>query len=916
MTLFTDLEPLSKFISDVANGQAAQTCADISDNVQNFIQKLKTVQTEQYCLPIQESVVLLETAQRMWNEMALHTWSTELCLVRAQLKYIVTHLYLLGNNYFAPVKVKSQYFTHHFIESEKCVVMCLKAAKSLSQNKMNEPANQLLSYASAIIEIFDAPIHVTKLSALRLETCFAQLSLAWDASDAECVVRAASKLEGLVAQSLSYTEALLQFIFSAAEREPHGCEGALRVLLDISLRLQQQSHTNMSAKEQSFLGITMLQMANVLLRCSDAAAALAYAEESAQALDSLEPLIVQIKAHLMLQHTDVAGSLFTKVASNTSLTFEEVLGLSTLLAEINTNMLPHIIGPCRQRMRLAMEPFSPSSDTSQTHEEGHPDNASQPLFQYASFLLHVKTQETILELIECLKQYPCEDLYTHFFFLSLWSVSYECSIEVDTQIHALHVALQFRQFVPKEETEGLLTSLATVTLKHFSEHHDIQTIQNCLDQFRMLASDTLGFYALVSRCQLSLLAETEEESVALVRLLCQRFGDSEDAPSACGQLLYFLLAEEQRELAATVAQLFIQSQVKFDDVEKLEVLHVCALTALVHLEEKQGVARSICAEVVPLLELPKRGALLDVAWWCRFLWQVSDSLTESDPRASVQIALDGVLVFKNFAETQCDRDLLLNRIWYVLRSEFIFFYSSEPLLPVDTLSQLLLLASEVGKTTSAAGASAVTLATTEETLRRSTTVFGVPHTIEKLRDINVGVCDLEKISAVFLKAGIHSSSSAWRDHAVDVQMLAIEKCAEESCVGKKDTVSVLHVLSMYYKGYHMMDSEEQRRRLLTECQNYATRAIEDGSILDSSVEHMDGEKSEEALELRQSVERMFEFFCVESWNTAVKKNAMHRSTEVENWMKLSLDLSRFLSNENVTKHTIKDFAVSMPITTE
>ncbi|EPY17282.1 hypothetical protein STCU_10703 [Strigomonas culicis] len=415
--------------------------------------------------------------------------------------------------------------------------------------------------------------------------------------------------------------------------------------------------------------------------------------------------------------------------------------------------------PCRRRLQLAME-ASVSCATSQTLDEGDKFESvtKPPLFQYASFLLHIKTEPAIVELLDCLSHYPCDDLFVRFFFLSLWSVGYEDSIGLDTRTRALYLALQFRSGVSHEEVEGLLTSLTSLALKQFATHHDVQTLQNCLEPFRVMATDELGSYAMASRCQLSLLVEPEEEALGVVRLWCDRFGTSEAMPSTCGQLLHTLLEQGRNDLAGAVAQLFVERKVPFDDAATLDVLHVCALTALAHRSQQQNLALYVCAQAGPLLEAHAADSAVDFEWWCRFLWQIGDHLSESDAPSSVRITMQGIHIFKNVVQTADHRELLLNRILYVMRSEFDSFLNQEPLLSVETVSQLLLLAPEVGAASSASDPSALVLAATEESLRKNGADGHCPYAVEELDRLKVDACDLERMAAVCLRVGLETGS--------------------------------------------------------------------------------------------------------------------------------------------------------------
>ncbi|EPY17281.1 hypothetical protein STCU_10705 [Strigomonas culicis] len=114
---------------------------------------------------------------------------------------------------------------------------------------------------------------------------------------------------------------------------------------------------------------------------------------------------------------------------------------------------------------------------------------------------------------------------------------------------------------------------------------------------------------------------------------------------------------------------------------------------------------------------------------------------------------------------------------------------------------------------------------------------------------------------------------------------------------------------MYYKCYQMMESEAEKMQLMRACCRFASRVAQEGARATAFQEKEPSPTGEQD-------KQVLEYLCVESWNVAVKKNAMHRSQEVKDWMALSLDFSRFLSDDNVTKLTVEDFATSMPILTD
>lgn len=301
-----------------------------------LIVEVRAVAAERKCLPISPAADLRAAAQQAWNATAQSPWGTSEAAARckASVRHLTALCFLTSSNCFAPARVRNEYLGANFPEAEKCVLMCLKTAKALAALADPAGAGELLDAATAVSATpATTASGAARMVDLRLEALLSGLAVHWQLGLWSAATAAAKALRRNVLHNKAYSESLLQLIHAIASEAPAGPttmpddeeeaaataaqvlerEAGLQELLGVSLDLLGDGSGSPHQKRRSLYGATLLLLGISQLRAGAFAAALTSGQRSYDELQSLEPLVLQVRALIGLGHRAEALEIFKTI---------------------------------------------------------------------------------------------------------------------------------------------------------------------------------------------------------------------------------------------------------------------------------------------------------------------------------------------------------------------------------------------------------------------------------------------------------------------------------------------------------------------------------------------------------------------------------------------------------------------------
>eukprot|EP00796_Vickermania_ingenoplastis_P012506 gene12506-8562_t len=848
--------------------QTNDSCATLLTDVQQWISTFHALNSE-VCLTAEEAFAAQQCGQILWNSLVSSIVPIE-SAVKCELQYCATLAYLFGNYFFARNQIRDSYFQCHSLEGEKCVLLCLKTCRTLSLNGKSDVAQTVLTFATTIrAKCFWSK---NKSSQFDIELLFAEMAVHKDLGQWKETLEKAKTVVALSSSRPPQKEALLHFIYKAAESPPleKESEFSLRQLLSLSIDLQKGKFP-MSFKEKSLLGVTHLQQGLSFFRSSDFESALVSSGVVSTQFNCVEALILKTLSLLCLKRYQDALESFAALIRTQKLGLDDSFSLAFAVADAYIDGTEEVILLLRgiQVANSSKEEFN---------------------FYFFSFLLHFFSTKRVLQNMDVLDNVSTDGLYSHAFFNLLWSMGQRPELTAAEKLLLMHRAMDFSSHSMQVEVEGLATMMGQVAIDECKNNHSEGMLELSYEVFQKLKAPCSSLFSKVVWCQLAFLLKKDTTTTLLHDLLSH---PDDDLVHACGALLIFFLEKDALSLAAQVGRhaLNYKSQ-KVED--KVSFLKVYCLS-LVHSQPND-----ICGPDAQLV-LDNFSCVWETAevqqnplWWCQFLWHMSDLVEKSQKRMALQFSSVAVELWIKSKISEKIEECFINRLHLLLDWEFDAFVSGSCVLSVHQLSSYH---SQLNGAVICASPS-VFLSKCELLLRSlesgSTTIeectaFIAP---SSLRLTACSVDDIEALSVSLIATASSLQLTELQRCAIDVLLF----CATEfPCVDKK---SLYDSLRCFYRAYTECRSIDQQHNVcmaLLTCLRNIPSTSECFSGLNES-----------------SAQNVVEFFSVESWNMAVRFNTVRDSKKVEQWKFLSHDLSLFLCNDNYTKEILENFLQTMP----
>jgi hypothetical protein len=712
-------------------------------------QRLTSVQqhtTRRTCLPVKVALQLQLRGQDCWNATVLLSWSPERLVLKRGAQQLAAYLFLAGHYVFAPRDVFEAHVSHHLDDAEKCIVMCLKVSKLMVQQNVVDDGQRMLSWAADIASACRDPSKV-KVSQYIIEVHFAQLHLFWTSGQYIATCAMAEQLARETQNSISYREALHEFIYEAAvavicrsketKKATSGAEPrvpttndeaikrhkALQSLLSFSLRLLSAAAAT-SVKQQRFLGMTELQLSCSLLSTEAYAEAVDAATAAYDHLHTFEPLVVRLKAESLRHNAEEATRLFHEICvKETNAEFAELCAVATCVVESNPTTEREITSILQERA---------------TTIAGARAEQVEHHFRFLCFLLHLHSEWSTAELLRHLTVADdVVDKTAHrFFFCALWRLAMcdgppsepteaadcirpsrsKCALPWKLKWRCLDVAvLRFAQLGSTDvERQSVLLDMSrlAVELHSLEPHTHVESdcegddggataLEHTWELWKQVPTvhPVLRACVLLAQAQLAFLMEKCDEGLQRVRdLWCGEAAerDADAVTRSCTALVHFLLERSMFVVAGAVAQQCLVQCGAHTLPGTLELARVCAIGCLASGEDSllETVANLFAKHMCPIfshadVELARPTAL----WWSRFLWYLSDRLLEKVADQSVRLSYAAWCLHQRYASAEDgeiqEQDVLTQRVNALLEVEFDLYVDGQPTLTCAELQQLL-----------------------------------------------------------------------------------------------------------------------------------------------------------------------------------------------------------------------------------
>lgn len=723
----------------------AKCVVDVDAALATVVQKINDVlayATRCEAIAVRDALDLQCSGQHTWNSTFLLNWPPERAALKRRGRQLAALLFLCSHHVFAPAEVVSAYMAHHIDDAEKCVLMCLKVSKMLVRSREVAEAQQMLTWATEVVNAAPNPSQV-RVRQWSIEVRFAQLHLFWQTGLGEETCAVAEQLASSTSDSMTYREALVEFIYTAALDAattseagvtPAPREATLQALLSLSLRLQAADNVG-STKQLKLMGLTQLQQSCSYLRSGDYAQAAATAATAYAFLETCEPLVVRLRAESLLHNTDEVDSALRAICAHGGVSVAELVALASSVVEGN----PVLEGSVTS---LLTDRLLSSKVTAEERKEN--------VFRFTCYLLHVRSESSIgklLDFVEC-AEYAVAPTFHRFLFCALWrlaaaappctaddGVEHEAAaptLSPLSQWQCLRVALTHfapqqsspaeRQTVLLAMTQLLLTSDTMLPTCLTTNTHEGSTEERALVEAAQITWDLWAkeegeetphllaqeAAALLAQAQLAFVLGRRDEALQRVQCVCET--EKKDtspaalpaAVHACSSLLNALLTRSCYEDAAAVAQLCLSSLASLSPQCTMDFAKVCAFG---FLAQKDGdttwlynVADLLEAHVCPLCDsVPSAVATVTdsnaASWWSRLLWYVSDGLAETRLAQAVRLSFSAAVL--HVLCVPAETELLRGRLSVLLEMEVGLFAEGQPALSTTETQRALSFLMEI-----------------------------------------------------------------------------------------------------------------------------------------------------------------------------------------------------------------------------
>ncbi|CCW69124.1 unnamed protein product [Phytomonas sp. Hart1] len=939
--------------------------------IQTMLTTATVVEGRGRCLPIKDTLELQEICQKCWNLTALRRWPIERLKLKALYRNLITHLYLIGNNFFAPPTVRMSYLSNHRREAEQCILMCLKTAKNLSSQNMSEVAKELLEHATATSNCCTRRSE-SRLDYLALEILFSRMYVLKDLKEYTASAEVAVQLCNETQHHYhTYRESLLQFIFSvgegpAADENPKsneesssnkmvnpkdkGHEEYIRQLLQLSINIQEMEGLTLR-RQQALYGATLLQIAASFMRSGLYVEGLHYSEKAYEALQSLEPVLLQLKAHALLHHHEDAMGLFRQILLNPEgdFTLEEIFSLASLVLQSN----PELAEPMSDFLthQTGEGPGAPLSLSLSTPTPWDLTTMGEFNLRYVCLILPLRTAwglRAVCARLEHVRAAQPDALGqgARLYFCALWSTREWEEVGEELRRRALQLALGFDMVASEEELEGVLLDLAILTFDNFLKTEEKEGVRECYQLFLAHRPVLRSVHSLTYLAQLALVSGSDEEAAQrhLRELLTYKRQTNIEADeegenivaAACGTLVNFFHSLDDLTTASKIAEMVIAEGGEHTDEDRIDFLKVCALRFLSNAEESPdsslAVATLLTQHILPTLK--KRPALSssEYFWWCRFLFYISDVISKVEVNVGIEIDCVAVELFQSNCDCSLEenKNMLRNQTIFILDREFDLFVYGMPTLSVESIASFISLVqkSDNSEDNSTDRVTAF-LSRVEVNLRTLPSGVSMEEVkrmvnLEKLIAAGASHYDLEALANAITFIGNQLDNDAALQYSLTVQLASAalygESLKKSSSDSPRKSYEVPHtpdalasLVIMYYKAYQMATNTAQREEVLKAVKEKVLCNLSPSQTIQEYLEEWAKDEEEDlGNAIGEKMEIILEYFAVEAWNRAVRFNTVRNNEQMCSWRDLAEIFAHVLSTGNPSKIAIIDFLPEMP----
>lgn len=853
-----------------------------SSSITDCLNLLKPLCSTENSLPSKLLFTLQQNGQILWNKVAW--WKETNGEEHLGLRLVATYLYLLGNQMFSKTDIREAYFQFHPLEGEKCILLCIRTAKEFSKTNESETALALLSYAVSIRQC--CVWNNEKSFLFDSEIFFAEMIIFKNLDQWEKVVKKAKNYFDLCKSSPSKREALINFIYLAAESPMKSLDSELhlRNLLTLSIEAQQKTFAERKLlyPDQILIGVTYMQMSLSFLRSSMFLEALQYADSSYLNIHSSEALALKAACHASLQQSNEAVQALTSLTQEASVRLDDVFAIAFMVGETDPKCVSNLLR-C-----LKSNPLF----TNQGSDEFK--------FYLLSFIFQFCGANGVEDVLHITSDISAESSFSYAIFNFCWEMSQIPEILLEKKILLITEALRFASSASEAEIESLLTILAQTAINAFENGWDENILAFPYSMFQKFSTITYGLFSKVTRCQLAFLMKNETEAIQYIGECYSENEINLSAANAMGSLAYFFIQHGSIALAADVGVKALSSAL-LPLEHKVVFLKVIALAFLHHTtcRDETSSISFIVANISDLLI--SETIETDFFWWCRFLWFAGDTLEPTNQSLSLELATAAGSIGIKYSEKLSVEALhtLLCRMTLLIEQEFISFSLGKPFMTREQLEMFLGFICEKNK--------------------KQSRVLFLAQSEAALRSLKAGVSSVEHIQNILSVSTVMAAGCNFEDCEAICNALATLINSQEEHALRNICAEILISAALHlqkhtpdfissafralYKAYNISFDDEMHLNICFAFSNL---------IRSEQFSSNSGSAFLSALEDNEA-QTVLEYFAVETWNSAVKHNAAKSSEKMEKFRSLTDLFSSRLLDGNFTKEILTNFMASMPV---
>ncbi|CCW61286.1 unnamed protein product [Phytomonas sp. EM1] len=410
--------------------------------------------------------------------------------------------------------------------------------------------------------------------------------------------------------------------------------------------------------------------------------------------------------------------------------------------------------------------------------------------------------------------------------------------------------------------------------------------------------------------------------------------------AACATLVNFFHSLNDLPTASAIAEMVIAEGGELSKEDRIDFLKVCALHALSNTVESGdssliATATLLTRRILPILKERPVMTPAEYFWWCRFLFFISESISEVEVDVGIEIGCAAVELFRFSCDASLEENkkMLHDQTFLILHREFDLFVYGMPKLSVETIASYLSLVQEGSHAEEDEAADVVTvlLSRVELHLRGlspEAAIAEVEAAVNLTTLIAAGAShyDLEALAGAITFIGNQLGNEVVLQYAVTVQLAAAAQFGASLEKGPLDPAApspmasrtlltpdaLASLLILYYKAYQMAMDPAQREEVLKVVQEKVLGNLSPAQTMREYLARLTDDEEATGDVMSEKIETLLEYFAIEAWNKAVRFNATHNREQMLCWRNFAETFSRVLSMENPARIAITDLSSRMP----